>query len=85
MAQWLAARQRGVEMGRGRVKHEVSEVAVYHAAEVNLVKSSMDRPGFGNVVDLVLPHVALDLVSYSCYDTVGDQVRAWAVRVTKLG
>lgn len=43
---------------------------VLHASEVNLVRSSM-KTGFPNVVNTVLPHVALDMVSYSSYDTQG--------------
>jgi hypothetical protein len=43
-------------------------VRVYHAAKVNLVVASMEqnRPG---LVNAVLPHTKLDLVSYSAWDS----------------
>jgi hypothetical protein len=45
---------------------------VYHASEVNLVAGSM-KTGFPNNILEVIPHVALDMVSYSSYDTMaGD-------------
>ena len=45
---------------------------VYHAAEVNLVHAAMAQ-GFPNNVLKVLPHVALDMVSYSSYDTMATR------------
>lgn len=38
------------------------------AAEVNLVRSSV-LSGAANMITEVVPHVALDLLSYSCYDS----------------
>jgi len=43
-------------------------VHVYHATEVNLVVQSM-RNGLAGVVNKVLPHTQLDLVSYSAWDS----------------
>jgi hypothetical protein len=43
-------------------------VHVYHATEVNLVVQSM-RNGVAGVVNKVLPHTQLDLVSYSAWDS----------------
>jgi hypothetical protein len=43
-------------------------VHVYHATEVNLVVQSM-RNGSAGVVNRVLPHTQLDLVSYSAWDS----------------
>ena len=65
MIEWLNARQAGVNQARHEVGQQ--EVKVYHAAEVNLVVNSMrqDKP---NVVNMVLPHTKLDLVSYSAWD-----------------
>lgn len=81
MAAWLRARQEGVSRARAEVGQRGTcppvggrQVRVLHAAEVNLVEESMrtNRPG---VVNKVLPHIAVDLVSYSCYDTQDDARR----------
>jgi len=66
MVEWLNARQDGVD----RAKREVGQhgVRVYHAAEVNRVVSSM-RDGSPNMVNRVLPHTHVDLVSYSAWDS----------------
>jgi hypothetical protein len=70
MIAWLNARQAGVD----QAKKEIGQngVRVYHAAEVNRVVASMDqnRPG---LVNAVLPHTKLDLVSYSAWDSVTDK------------
>ncbi len=72
MIGWLRARQQGVERAREELGHQ--GVAVFHAAEVNLVQVAMEehRP---TVTTHVLPHVRVDLVSYSAWDTQGDAVR----------
>jgi hypothetical protein len=49
---------------------ETAAVNVYHGAEVNLVASCVRNASCGNVVRAVLPHVALDHVSYSSYDSM---------------
>lgn len=67
MARWLNARQEGVDAARALLGED--GVQVYHAAEVNLVRSSM-LEGRPNVVNQVLPKTHLDLVSYSSYDTL---------------
>lgn len=70
MANWLNARQLGVD----RAREEVGQhgVRVFHAAEVNLVRIGMieDRP---TVTARVLPHSRVDLVSYSAWDTQDDR------------
>jgi len=66
MQQWLAARQLGVTQARAVLNQ--TGAYVYHAAEINLVQQSIDT-NFPNMVLSVLPYVALDLVSYSAYDT----------------
>jgi hypothetical protein len=65
MIEWLNARQSGVNQARREVGS--NGVRVYHAAEVNRVVDSM-RQGKPNVVNRVLPHTRLDLVSYSAWD-----------------
>lgn len=66
MVTWLNARQAGVDQARDEVGQE--GVRVYHAAEVNRVVQSM-RTGFPNMVNRVLPHTRLDLISYSAWDS----------------
>lgn len=65
MTDWLNARQEGVNQAREEVG--LDGVLVYHAAEVNRVVSSM-KEGKPNIVNTVLPHTKLDLVSYSAWD-----------------
>lgn len=66
MIEWLNARQKGVNQAREEVGCD--GVWVYHAAEVNRVVDSMKK-GKPNVVNKVLPHTELDLVSYSAWDS----------------
>ncbi len=66
MIDWLNARQAGVNQARKEIGQD--GVRVYHAAEVNRVVSSM-KNGKINVVNAVLPHTRLDLVSYSAWDS----------------
>jgi len=65
MIEWLNARQAGVNQAREEVGPD--GVWVYHAAEVNRVVDSM-KQGNPNVVNTVLAHTKLDLVSYSAWD-----------------
>ncbi len=65
MIGWLNARQAGVNQAREEVTPD--GVHVYHAAEVNRVVASM-KEGKPNLVNTVLPHTKLDLVSYSAWD-----------------
>ncbi len=69
MVEWLNARQAGVNQARQEVGQQ--GVHVYHAAEVNRVVQSM-RTGFPNLVNKVLPHTHLDLVSYSAWDSATE-------------
>lgn len=66
MIRWVAARQRGVE--RARSEFPESGARVFHALEVNLVMQSMKQGKPGVTTD-VLPHVVVDLASYSAWDT----------------
>lgn len=72
-AQWLAARQRGVERARKEV--ERSRCRVFHAAEVNKVWEG--AKGVATVMTHVLPQVSVDLVSWSCYDGLSSPVALW--------
>lgn len=70
---WLAARQRGVE--KARKEAGVSKCKVYHAAEVNRVWDS--TKGLPTLTTHVLPHVTLDLVSWSSYDGMSKVEDTW--------
>lgn len=65
MTAWFQARQRGIERARSEIKRE--GVTVLHCVEVCLLKAGMDegRPCLANQV---VPKVAPDLVSYSCWE-----------------
>lgn len=66
MIQWLNARQAGIVKARAEVTD--TDVHVYGATEANRVGDSMaGKPGVANSV---LPHTTVDLVSYSCYDSL---------------
>jgi hypothetical protein len=47
-------------------------VEVYHAAEVNLVLTSLES-GHPNNINTVIPNVALDMISYSSYDCMATR------------
>lgn len=71
---FLAARQRGVD--RARAAHGASSrCKVWHAAEVNRVWDG--EKGLPTLTNRVLPHVTLDLVSWSSYDGMADEVATW--------
>jgi hypothetical protein len=70
---WLAARQRGVE--KARKEAGASKCKVYHAAEVNRVWDS--TKGLPTLTTHVLPHVTLDLVSWSSYDGMSKVEDTW--------
>ncbi|MBC8468103.1 MAG: hypothetical protein H8D56_01415 [Planctomycetes bacterium] len=69
MIDWLNARQNGINQARKEIGTD--GVWVYHAAEVNRVVSTM-KQGRPNMVDKVLPHTKLDLVSYSAWDATAE-------------
>jgi hypothetical protein len=70
---FLAARQRGVE--RARKDAGRTRARVYHAAEVNRVWDG--TKGLATLTTHVLPHVTLDLVSWSSYDGMSSVVNTW--------
>ena len=70
---FLSARQRGVE--RARKDAGAARCKVYHAAEVNRVWDG--TKGIPTLTTHVLPHVTLDLVSWSSYDGMHSAVEAW--------
>ncbi len=66
---WLQVRQRAVDDAKRDTPH--ANVEVWHYTEVNHPTISLrgDRPTLTN---RVLPHVAVDFVSYSAYDASDD-------------
>ena len=72
MIRWLAARQRGV--ARARAEFATGGAQVFHACEVNLVRQAQVQ-GAPSVTTDVLPHVPVDLASYSAWDTKGSPVQ----------
>jgi hypothetical protein len=72
MIDWLNARQAGVNQARQEVGQR--GVRVYHATEVNRVVVSM-KQGRPNMVNSVLPHTNLDLVSYSAWDATTERFK----------
>lgn len=68
MVRWFSARQRGVE--RARIEVRQTGCRVFHAAELNKVYDAAH--GVPTLLTHVIPFVDLDLVSYSCYDALGD-------------
>jgi hypothetical protein len=71
MIRWVAARQRGVE--RARAEFAGGGAKVFHALEVNLVMQAI-RQGAPSVTTDVLPHIAVDLASYSAWDTKNSPI-----------
>jgi hypothetical protein len=65
MIEWYRLRQRAVDDARKSLP-DVRRVWVGHYAEVNLVEKALE--GKPTVASRVLPHVAVDAVSYSAYD-----------------
>jgi hypothetical protein len=63
---WFNARQRGVERARQDVR--AKDVYVWHAGEVVHVVKSM-KEGQKNMVNVILPKVKFDLISYSSWDS----------------
>jgi hypothetical protein len=70
---WLGARQRGVE--KARTEAGASKCKAYHAAEVNRVWDG--TKGLPTLTTHVLPHVTLDLVSWSSYDGMSKVEDTW--------
>jgi len=74
MIDWLNNRQRAIE--QARKDNPDSDVRVYGYTEVNLVKKAMlgEEGDFTTVTNNVLPHVNVDLISYSSYDSTNQNV-----------
>jgi hypothetical protein len=68
MIEWLNTRQKAIDDAKRDVGH--SDVALYHYTEVNLVQKAIS--GGVCLTNNVLPHVDVDYVSYSSYDTINN-------------
>ncbi|MBS7530065.1 hypothetical protein IC619_006085 [Hazenella sp. IB182353] len=64
MRRWIETRQRAVDDAKQEVNPEGK---VFNYLEVNIVKPVVEDPTFQRLVNEVLPHEDVDLVSYSCY------------------
>ena len=64
MIDWVTCRQRGVD--RARAEAGETKCKVYHAVEVNKVFDGLE--GIPSITTSVLPHVKIDMVSWSSYD-----------------
>ncbi|MEI7907408.1 MAG: hypothetical protein WCI84_08645, partial [Bacteroidota bacterium] len=71
--EWMNVRQKAIEDARRTVPHE--NVEVYGYAEVVRYFDALE--GKSRVVNSVLPHIRVDLVSYSSYESTGDQTFNW--------
>ena len=67
MINWLEARQQGIARARADAG-DPSNVAVFHAVEVNRVLD-YSRLGLTRVINAVVPVVKPDMVTYSSYDS----------------
>jgi len=65
---WINIRQKAIEDAKANITHSSVEVLQY--VEVNRVASAMS--GKDRITNKVLPHVNVDLVSYSAYDIVNS-------------
>ncbi len=76
MIEWLNVRQEAVDAARREVPY--ARCRVYTYTEVNRVRDAM-KDGKKRLVNVVLPKVNVDFVSYSAYDVqlkTGEEIRA---------
>lgn len=81
MIRWLQARQRGVTRARAELG-DIPGVKVLHAVEVNQVVDVAQ--GKRRVLTAVVPHVGADMVAYSAWDAIGDDLADASKERTKL-
>lgn len=67
MKRCFELRQKAVIDARNSIPHE--NVLVSYYVEVNLVTGAKDL-GLNRIVNYILPHITVDAVSYSCYDSL---------------
>ena len=65
MISWIKSRQSGID--RYRKNNIIIEDNVFHAIEIN-------RIGVHKMITDIIPHIRIDLVSYSCYDSQENPV-----------
>lgn len=69
MTKWFQIRQRAIEDAKAKVEHK--NVELYHYIEVNLALKGME--GNTCITKDILPHVDVDLVSYSSYEATKNR------------
>ena len=67
MIEWINTRQRAVDDAKRDTPH--GDVYVWNYLELNRPADAMNK-GYDRVVNRVLPHVNVDYVSYSAYDSM---------------
>ena len=67
MRRWFANRQQAIDDARNSLP-EITGVEVYNYVEVNCIQPVLDNPNVQRVVNVVLPYVTVDLISYSSYN-----------------
>ena len=70
---WFTAKQTGLE--KARANHVGDACQILHAVEVNRVLTLLD--GTPTLTEKVLPNIKPDLISWSCYDGIGNVVDLW--------
>lgn len=70
MIDWYNIRQRAIEDAR---KDNMSDVSVYHYAELNRVNPALYY-GYDRIVNRILPNIDVDYVSYSSYESTSEEV-----------
>lgn len=68
MIQWYNVRQRAIDDAKAALVGEVSNVDVFHYAEVNHVRKAIENPELRSVTNDVLPHSNVDYVSWSAWE-----------------
>jgi hypothetical protein len=73
MVRWFTCRQRAVDIARSECP--TARCRVLHAAEVNKVHDA--DLGLPTLLTHVLPRARVDMLSWSCYDGLDDEVSLW--------
>ena len=77
MIEWMNTRQKAVDDAKRDTPHE--NVYVWNYIELNRPTEVLDDPEYDRIVNRVLPHINVDYVSYSAYDSMNrsaEEVKA---------
>jgi hypothetical protein len=73
MIDWYSVRQKAIDDARSNIS---SDVEVFHYLELNRVNVAL-RNNCDRIVNRVLPHVDVDYVSYSSYESTSEEVSGY--------